>query len=189
MTIPNLDYIRGLRSEEFPDLGAKLYEALNSIAQQSAQVQSQTNTNPKGQPTPPPPISGFNVTGQNGHFNLRITDNNPIYRGIQYYAEYDTQSHFPNPQVIHLGDTRNHNVFLGNGKYYWRAYSSYASSAPSAPVYHGSSAKPTGVVGGGTVGSPNIQSSQGSGTSSPGQGLEGPGIIPFRSSNGIPPTR
>jgi len=189
MNIPNLDYLRSLRSAEMPDLGAKLYEALVSIQQQAVNIQQQSNTNATGQPQAPPQISGFNVTGQNGHFNLKIQDHNPIYRGIQYYAEYDTQAHFPNPQIIHLGDSRNHNVFLGNGTYYWRAYSSYASSSPSSPVYHGSGATPTPVVGGGVVGSPAIQASQSSGTGTPGQGLVGPGITPFRSTSGQPPVR
>lgn len=189
MNIPNLDYIRGLRSPDFPDLGAKLHEALTSIAGQVTNIQSQTNANPTGQPTPPPPINGLKVTGQNGHFNIAIHDNNEIYRGVQYYAEYDTSPHFTNPQTIHLGDSRNHNVFLGNGTYHWRAYSSYASSPPSAAVYHGSGAAPTPVVGGGDVGSPAIQASQGTGTGTPGQGLTGPGIAPFRSATGVPPVR
>lgn len=189
MNIPNLDYIRGLKSEDFPDLGAKLYEALNAIAEQSKTIQQQTNTSSNGQPAAPPQISGLNVTGQNGHFNLQIQDSNQIYRGIQYYAEYDTSPHFSNPQILHLGDSRNHNVFLGNGTYYWRAYSSYAGSGPSEAVYHGSSAQPSAVVGGGSIGSPALQASQGSGTGAPGQGLTGPGIVPYRSVDGVPPDR
>jgi hypothetical protein len=189
MNVKNLDYIRGLKSADFPDLGAKLYEALKSIGDQASNTQSQTNANPSGQPTAPPAINGLKVTGQNGHFNLAITDNNPIYRGIQYYAEHDTSPNFTNPQVIHLGDARNHNVFLGNQTLYWRAYSSYSSSPPSAPAYHGSGAAPTPVAGGGTIGGPAFQASQGSGTGSPGQGLAGPGIAPFRSKTGTPPVR
>lgn len=189
LNIPNLDYIRSLKSQDFPDLGAKLYEALNAIQTQALNIQQQSNTSATGQPQAPPKISGFNVTGQNGHFNLKVEDSNPIYRGIQYYAEYDTTPHFSNPQVVHLGDARNHNVFLGNGTYYWRAYSSYAGSGPSDAVYHGSSAQPSAVVGGGPIGSPAIQASQGSGTGAPGQGLTGPGIIPFRSVTGVPPDR
>jgi hypothetical protein len=189
MNIKNLDYIRGLKSSDFPDIGAKLYEALKSIADQAANTQQQTNTNPKGQPTPPPAINALKVTGQNGHFNLAIEDNNPIYRGVQYYAEHDTSPNFTNPQVIHLGDARNHNVFLGNQTLYWRAYSSYSSSAPSAPAYHGSAATPSPVIGGGNVGGPLFQPSQGSGTGTPGQGLAGPGLVPFRSTTGEPPVR
>lgn len=189
MDIPNLDYIRALKSADFPDLGPKLYEALHAISQQAKNIQQQTNTAADGKPLPPPPINGFNVTGQNGHFNLQIQDANQIYRGVQYYAEYDTSPHFSNPQIIHLGDTRNHNVFLGNGTYYWRAYSSYAGTGPSKAVYHGTGAQPTPVVGGGSIGTPALQDSQGSGTGTPGQGLTGPGLVPFRSDNGAPPKR
>jgi hypothetical protein len=189
MNVRNLAYIRSLSSKDFPDLGAKLYEALTDIANNHATLAQQVNGNSTGQPTPPPPINGVNVTGQNGHFNIAISHDAAIYRGIRYYAEYDSSPNFSNPQVVPMGDSRNHNVFLGNGAYYWRAYSAYATSAPSAPAYHGGSLTPAAVSGGGSVGGPALQGSQGSGTGVPRQGLSGPGAVPFRSKTGAPPTR
>jgi hypothetical protein len=189
MTIKNLDYLRGLKSSDFPDLGAKLYEALKSIAEQSVNMQQQTNANPTGAPQSPPSVNGLKVQAANGHFSGAITDENPLYRGVQYYAEHDTDPNFTNPQIVHLGDSRNFNMFLGNGTHYFRAYSAYAGSAPGAPAYHGSAAEPLPVVGGGEVGSPAYLPSQSSGTGTPGQGLTGPGIAPFRAVAGKPPVR
>lgn len=189
MNLPNLDYFRALKLDGAPDFGAKLYEAMRSIVTQSGNSEQQTNTNPQGQPAPPPIVNGLNVQGQNGHYSIAITDNNQIFRGVQYYVEHDTNKNFTNPKIIHLGDSRNHDVFLGSGPRYWRAYSAYASSGASSPVYHGSSVDPTPVDAGGNIGGPANLASQGSGTSAPGQGLTGPGPVPFRSPTGMPPSR
>lgn len=189
MNIDNLEYIRSLKSAEFPDLGVKLAEALQSLGQQHDTLAQQMNGNGLGNPTAPPAINGLKVTGQNGHFNIAVQDQNQIYRGIRYYAEYDTDKNFSNPTTVPMGDSRNHNIFLGNGTYYWRAYSAYLSSPAGPAAYHGSQGEPLPVSGGGSVGGPARQASQGSGTGAPGQGLQGPGGIPFRSATGAPPVR
>lgn len=188
MAIRNLDYLRSLASEQFPDLGAKLYEALQDLNQQHQTLAQQTNGNGQGEPVPPPAISGLRVTGANGHFSASIQDGGQIYRDVHYYLEHSADPHFSNPTVIHLGHSRNHNIFLGNVTRYWRAYSAYASSSPGAPAYHGGTI-PIGVAGGGSVAGPVFLPSEGSGTGTPGQGLQGPGKIPFRAVDGIPPTR
>ena len=189
MKIPHLDYIRTLSTPEFPDLGARLYEALHAIQGQASTTESQANLNPTGNPAAPPPLDGIKVSGQNGHFQIAIQHSAPIYRGVRYFVEHADNPHFTNPHVIALGESRNHSVFLGNVTRYFRAYTSYASSPPSEPTYHGSSAAPTPVLGGGSVGGPAFQPSQGSGTGAAGVGLSGPGPIPFRSVSGAPPTR
>ena len=191
MNIANLDYIKGLKSADFPDLGAKLYEALRSIATQAGNIEQQTNSNPSGQPTPPSAPNALTVSGQNGHFNIAIQDHNQnVYRGVKYFVEHADNPQFTNAQVIDLGTSRNHNVFLGNVTRYWRAYSSYASSAPSTPVYHGTATAPLAVTGGGAVGGPEFQAAQSSGTSVPNQGgPSGPGHTPYRTATGAPPTR
>ena len=189
MNLPNLDYFRSLKIDGAPDFGARMYEFAKAIVSQSRTTEQQTNVNAQGQPQPPPQVNGLNVQGQNGHFSVAITDNNPIYRGIQYYVEHDTSPNFSNPTTVHIGDSRNANLFLGSGTRYWRAYSAYASSAPSAPVYHGSSVNPTAVDAGGSIGGPASIPSQGSGTGAVGVGLSGPGPVPFRSNTGAPPSR
>lgn len=187
--VRNLDYIRGLSTPELPGFGARLYEALQDVITHHTNLAQQVNGNSIGNPEPPPPIDSVNVTGQNGHFDIAIQHNAPIYRGVRYYAEYDTSPDFSNPRVVPMGDSRNHSLFLGNGSYYWRAYASYMSSHPSQPAYHGSQQSPQAVSGGGSIGGPALQESQGSGTGSPRQGLQGPGTIPFRSTSGAPPIR
>lgn len=184
ITVKNLDYLRSL-----PDFGPKLAEALQGIAEAHNTTEQQTNTNSQGQPSPPPAINGLTVTGQNGHFQIAITDNNSIYRGIRYYVEHADNPHFINAHKVALHDSRNANIFLGNVTRYFRAYSAYDSSAPSGPAYHGSAGQPLSVTGGGSVGGPNFLADQGSGTGAAGVGLSGPGPVPFRSASGALPVR
>lgn len=187
--IRNLEWLRTLSSEQFPGLGARLYEALSDLNQQHVTLAQQVNGSGQGQPGPPPAVNSLKVTGQNGHFDIKIQDGNPIYRDVHYYVEHADNPHFSNPTTIHLGHSRDHNIFLGNVTRYWRAYSAYASSPPGPPAYHGGATSPSPVSGGGQVGGPEFQLSQGSGTGQPGQGLQGPGVIPFRSASGAPPKR
>lgn len=189
MDIKNLPYIRGLASKDFPDLGPKLAEALQSIAQSSANVAQQLNGNGTGNPQPPPAVNGLKVTGQNGHFNIAIQDGGKIFRDVHYYVAHADNPHFTNASVIHMGHSRNHNVFLGNVSRYWMAYSAYASSAPNQPVYHGSQTNPLAVAGGGDIGGPEFLPSEGSGTGPAGVGRSGPGPVPFRSATGAAPIR
>ena len=181
MAIRNLDYIR--------NQDPRLYEALQDIVQQHATLAQQVNGNPTGNPVAPPAPGGVTVQAQNGHFQVSIQDGGEIYRGIQYHVEHADNPHFTNSHTEHLGATRNANLFLGNATRYFRAYSSYGSSPASAPVYHGSPVQPIAVAGGGSVGPPAFLPSQGSGTGTPGQGLSGPGPVPFRSVTGAPPIR
>jgi hypothetical protein len=179
--IRNLDYIRAK--------DPRLFEALSDLIQQHQNVAQQVNGNPIGGPLPPPSIDGVNVTGQNGHFHIQIQHRADIYRGIHYYAEFANNPGFADPHTIHMGDSREHTQFLGNGTYYWRAYAAYAASSPSAPAYHGGAVRPQPVSGGGIVGGPALLPPQGSGTGIAGEGLSGPGPVAFRSSNGVPPKR
>lgn len=187
INVRNLDFLRSVKIDGYPEFGAKLHEALSDIRKAAAAIESQTNTNASGHPTAPPPINQLHVVAQNGHFQISIQDNNPIYRGVRYYVEHASNPHFTNPQRICLQDARNHNLFLGNVTRYFRAYSAYSSSAPSSPVYFGG-AQPQSVIGGGALGGPNFLPDQGTGTGGSG-GVTGPGQFPFVSPNGVPPGR
>lgn len=189
MSIRNLTWLRSISVPGAEDLGSRLYESLSDLDGQHKTLASQVNGNSIGQPIAPPPINGLMVTGQNGHFQIGITDTAPIYRGINYFVEHADNPHFVQPHIIDMGQSRNHSVFLGNVTRYWRAYSSYASSPRSAPSYFGPRAKPTAVQGGGAVGGPDFLAAQGSGTGAAGEGLQGPGIKPFRSATGAAPVR
>jgi hypothetical protein len=185
----NLDWLRTVTPKDAPDLGARLYETISALNQKHETLAQQVNGNGKGQPAAPPGIAGLTVSAQNGHFTASISDNSQIYRGVNYWLEHSDSPHFINPIVEDLGQSRNWHDFLGNTTRYFRAYSSYASTPPGPPAYHGSQVAPLPVAGGGTAGPPAWLASQGSGTGAPGQGLTGPGIIPFRSANGKPPVR
>ncbi len=187
--IPNLAQIRRWSTPEIPDLGARLYEALRKIASDHSTLAQQVNGSGTGNPTPPPAVQAMTVTGQNGMFDIRIKDSSPIYRGIRYYAEYDTSPAFSAPKRIFMGDSRDHTIFLGNQTLYWRGYSSYIGSGPSAPAYHGGALAPAPVIGGGSIGAPATQPSEGTGTGNGTPAPEGPGIAPFRSTTGAPPAR
>jgi hypothetical protein len=128
------------------------------------------------------------VSGQNGHFNVALSDQNNVYAGVNYFAAHADNPNFTNAHIIDLGASRNHNVFLGNVGRYWMGYSSYANSAPSSPRYHGGT-QPAIVQGGGTNAGPQFLDSQGSGTGSPGVALSGPGPVPYRTSDGKTPIR
>lgn len=188
MDIPNLDYFRSISIPDFPDFGAKMVQSLQSIATQATNVEQQTNSNPKGQPTAPPQINKVEVSGRDGVLSVSITDNNPIYRGIKYYAEHADNPQFTNSITVPMVDSRNVTIPVGSQKRYVRAYSAYSSSPASPPVYHGG-AMPEPVAGGGATPGPLFLPSQGSGTGLAGQGLQGPGDVPFRSPNGLPPIR
>jgi hypothetical protein len=173
MAIRNLAYLR----EKDP----RLYETITDLITQVSNVAQQTNSNPNGPPSAPPAINSIKVTGQNGFFHVAITDQNPsVSRGISYFVEHDSSPQFTNPQIIHIGTSRNVTLAMGDVTRYFRAYSSYQGSAPSAPAYHGSAANPLPVSGGGSNGGPAFLPSQGSGTGSQGQGLSGFGPIPSR---------
>jgi hypothetical protein len=189
MALKNANYFRNLQPGFDPsEFGLRLAETLQQLDDDRQTLAQQTNSNTDGRPQAPPAIGALNVTGQNGKFNIRITDRGPIYAGINYFAVHADNPHFTNAETIDLGQSRNHTVSLGNVTRYWAAYSSYATSLPSPPAYHGG-AIPRPVTGGGIEGGPPFQPSEGTGTSGPGVAFEGPGIAPFRSTTGAPPKR
>src|SRR6202012_5704863 len=94
-------------------------------------------------------------------------------RGVFYFLESASEPAFTAPHVYFLGSSRNLRLSLGNQTLYWRGYSQYIGSTPSAPVAFGS--PPTAVTGGGLAG-PAPQASSGSGTATAQQGGSGFGV-------------
>ena len=163
--VANLEYIRG-KDPMFAEALQSIANGLNNTAQQVTADPTSTGS------TAPPQISGLSVTAAQGIFDIQITDNNPVYRGINYFVEYSTDIGFTRPTVIDLGASRNHRANFGAQSLYFRAYSAYPTSGASQAVYFGSSAQPTIVAGGGVVSGPPPQPSSGSGTAS-GNGTQG----------------
>jgi hypothetical protein len=165
LTIPQLAKIKGT--------DPYLYESLTQIVAAVNALGRATGVDPAGSIASPAPIGGLTVAAADGIFDLAITDNSPVHRGIFYFAEADTSSSFSAPRVYFLGCSRNARLALGNLTLYWRAYSQYLGSLPSPPVSFG--APPTAVVGGGSSG-PALAPSSGSGTATGQQGGSGFGV-------------
>lgn len=166
----------------------RLYEALSDIVDGIKNVAQQTNASPSQQTPAPLPVSSVMVTAANGIHDVAISDVAPVYRGINYFLEYSLAPTFAAPTVLDLGASRNWRGMLGNQTLYWRAYSQYPTSPPSSPVYHGTATQPVAVSGGGTLAGPLPNPSTGSGTSS-GEGGQGFGVQPYRSTTGKAPIR
>ena len=147
-----------------------LYESLRQIVAAVNALGRATGVDPAGSIEPPSPIGGLSVAAADGIFDVAITDNSPVHRGIFYFAESDTSPSFTAPRVHFLGCSRNLRVALGNVTLYWRAYSQYLGSLPSPPVAYGS--PPAAVTGGGSNG-PALAPSTGSGTAKAQQGGSG----------------
>jgi hypothetical protein len=141
-----------------------VYEALTQIVNAVNSLGRAAGVDPAGTIDPPAPIGSLSVTAAGGIFDIAITDNSAVHRGIFYFAESDTTPAFAAPYVHFLGSARNLRVALGNQTLYWRAYSQYLGSEPSEAVTFGSPA--TAVPGGGASAGPPLQSSRGSGTAS-----------------------
>src|SRR5579872_7525641 len=128
----------------------KIVSAVNS-ASHAAGVDSST-------PSPAPTsIASITVQASNGWFDVSITDPSDARPGLFYFAESDITPAFSSPRVYFTGASRNLYLQLGNQTLYWRAYSQYVGSLPSAPITFGS--PPTPVVGGGTTGAAPLPSS------------------------------
>jgi len=163
-------------------LDPKLAQALDSIVNQLHIVAGQVVASPTGAVSPPPAVSALSVTASGGIFDIQIQDNSPVSRGINYFVEYSTTANFAQPHVVDLGASRTYRATWGNQTLYFRAYSQYPTSGPSATVYFGPSNAPTAVVGGGATAGPTPQNSTGSGTApnTGQQGGAGFGYVPKR---------
>src|SRR5580658_4225269 len=144
LNIPQLAQIKGR--------DPYLYESLTQVVHAVNSIGRATGVDPSGPIAAPSQIGGISVVAANGIFDLAITDNSSVRRGIFYFAESDTTPAFAAPHVYFLGSSRNLRVSIGNQTLYWRAYSQYIGSVPSAPVAFG--APPVAVTGGGLAGPP-----------------------------------
>ena len=125
-----------------------VYESLRQIVTAINAIGRATGVDPSGSILQPDRIGGISALAANGIFDIAITDNSAVHRGIYYFAESDVSPNFTAPLK--------------------RCVS--APVAPSAPVTFGS--PPTAVAGGGSAG-PTLQPSSGSGTATGQQGGSG----------------
>ncbi len=188
--LKNIDYLRSLVFKEAPYLGAKLAETLTDISKSVNNVEQQTNANTNGAPQPPPAINALMVSASNGHFQVAINhEGAQFYRGVEYFVEHASNPNFTDSHIVHMGTSRNANLFLGNATRYFKAYAAYPGSHSGPAVFHGGSKQPQPVTGGGAIPAPTFAASQGSGTGTPGQTHSGFGPTPYRTTTGAPPIR
>jgi hypothetical protein len=186
--IRNLDYIRAAK-EWTPELGGRVYEALQDFNTAISNHLSQTNSNATGEPEPPPAPMGIQVATRDGYMSVALNDQGPLYRGVKYWVHHASTPNFTDAVHTQASGTeiRNHTEFIGNQTRYVRAYKSYAASGPTTPVVHGG-VTPIAVQGGGSIAGPIFLAPQGTGTSSAGGAVSGPGITAFRNAAARPVT-
>jgi hypothetical protein len=137
-----------------------LYETLVKIVSAVNSTSQRAGVDPSTPAPAPSSIASLTVGASNGWFDLAIADPSNSRPGLFYFAESDVTPGFNSPRVYFMGASRNLYVQLGNQTLFWRAYSQYIGSEPSAPVTFGN--PPTPVAGGGSSG-PAPLPSQGSG--------------------------
>ena len=126
-----------------------LYETLVKIVFAVNATSQRAGVDPSTPSPAPSPIASLTVHGSNGWFDLAIADPANARPGLFYFAESDVTPGFNSPRVYFMGASRNLCVQLGNQTLYWRAYSQYIGSLPSAAVAFGAPA--TAVAGGGAL--------------------------------------
>jgi len=137
-----------------------LYETLIRIVASVNAASQRAGVDPATPAPAPSPIASIAVQASNGWFDISVTDPSDARPGLFYFAESDTTPAFGAPRVYFMGASRNLYAQLGNQTLYWRAFSQYIGSLPSAPVTFGS--PPIAVAGGGASG-PAPLPSRGSG--------------------------
>ena len=180
------------------DTARQLGEALEDVQAFLSNMGTSLAMNPTGTPATPPKVANLNVTAKHGIYQLEITDNSPVYRPIQYFAEYSTDKNFGDSHLVPVGPNRTPRIALGNQTLHWRAYSQYVNGGPaSEPVVFGNGITATPVVGGSpefTTGNvivatgPTIPSSMGAGINHNPAGGQGAGQTPYsQTKTGTPP--
>lgn len=174
--VKNLSFIR-----QIPVIGARIYEAFNSLQQGVSAMAVQANLNPTGQVDPPPAIQSVNAVGQNGVLHVSIEHTAAeVKRGVRYYVEHADNPNFTDAQIRQIGDSRSYSEFVGSQARFVRAYAAYPGSEGGPKLYHGGAATPQSVDAGGSIGPAAYLPSQGAGTGAPGQGGMGPGPVQVR---------
>lgn len=170
---PNVAAVRGL-----PVYGNFIFKALRSIQRQLGNLSVQGNAALDApENSPPPQVNAVSVTASGGIAHVQVTDNNQVFRGINYHVDVATDKGFSAPCTFHMGPSRDIRIPVGSEPLFYRVFSDYPTTSPSIPVYHGG-ITPIAVTASGSA-PPAIPSGQGSGTGFAGQ-ISGHGPVPWR---------
>jgi hypothetical protein len=115
-----------------------LYETLTKIVASVNATSQRAGVDPSTPAPAPTAIASMTVQASNGWFDISVADPSDARPGLFYFAKSDTTPAFTAPRVYFMGASRNLYVQLGNQTLYWRAFSQYIGSLPSAPVTFGS---------------------------------------------------
>lgn len=131
---------------QVPQIGNYLGDALQRLLSGVNNLGNHVAVDPAGTMPPPPPIQQLTVKSSGtGLVHAVISDNNKLSKNLHYFVEYDTNPGFPQPQVAHIGATRQMAPINlpakdddGNPqKFYFRAYSQYQGGHPGPAVHFG----------------------------------------------------
>ena len=109
-----------------------LYETLVKIVASVNATSQRAGVDPNTPAPAPSPVASVTVQATNGWFDISITDPSDARPGLFYFAESDVTPAFGAPRVYFMGASRNLYVQLDNQTLFWRAYSQYIGSLPSA---------------------------------------------------------
>jgi len=169
--MPKLDPGQMLQSIKDAPTRALVQQMIDAINNLSEHV----GADPVGNKDTPAPIQGITVKNAGEVVHVALTDNSALHKGAHYFVEYDTDPGFPQPQVIHMGTSRNHPPFVlpskndggDNVSYYFRAYSQYPGSEPSETQVFGGTTPTAVTPGAATPTLLTLLPSSGSGTAAP----------------------
>ena len=173
--IRNLQWLRSIKIDGYPDLGSRLYEALTDTRTHLNTLEQQGNFNLQGTPAAPPSPSNLNITPHPQGVQFAITHDADFYQGINY--EIDATS----SGVTHtydVGASRNGILPVGKLNATYQVRARYPNGSSTKAVQF-----PSPVIGG--SGTSDLLPSQGAGTT---RAAQPPGFGgPYRGNK--PPTR
>lgn len=169
--------------------------ALLSIQDAINNLGTHVAADPVGETSAPPPLQAVNVKTAGETVHVTFTHNVPINKGVHYFLEYANDPSFRQALVTHNGTSRTIPPFTLPTKddnnatqtWYFRGYTQYPGSNPSAKVNYGGT-NPTAVTLGGTT-SLTLLPSTGSGTAAPDGTQAGSGFGTIQSRPAIGPKR
>jgi hypothetical protein len=162
----NLDWLRSVKLDGYPDFGAHLCESLADLRTGLGTIEQQGNFNLQGNPAPPPLPDGLTIVPHPQGVQFSISHSADFYQGIQY--EIDARA----GNVTHtydVGTSRNGILPVGQLTASYQVRARYPNGVSTSPVVYAKT-----ITGG--SGSPELLPSQGAGTTKAGQppGFGGP---------------
>lgn len=124
---PQVRTLNDIRSKD-----AKLAEGFDDLIRAHGTIAEQLSSDPNGSDVVPSKIGQLLIQSSGPLIDVSIVHNGPLSRAIHYYLEYDTDPNFSNPRVRDMGQSRNAELFLPNGIYFFQVRPQYPAGGPPA---------------------------------------------------------